>query len=289
MLLLAVGTIWVVARGAPPSSDTANEMVDSWLATMSEPSGDRGWSFLSPEAQTMIYRDDPQAYWDDLEQVDWAQVVWAQANGYVDDGAYYSGYVWLRSHASTLPRFLVERGLATPHCVERSPFGIDLQMRLGWYNPPRISALIGKAGASDPCWIAFEETPGPPHEPFDAVGGAWASPGPIQRVGVGDRSGLVRSIMWGRENPPLERQVEVTDFGPHELAVTWLGSSCDSNTTLVIEGTPEALRITVERGLAGGCSGSDVVYDSVLELEAAVRAKDVHVNVASRELPAVGR
>lgn len=289
MLLIAVGTAWAVARAAPPSWDSANGMVNEWLAAMAAPSGDRGWSFLSPEAQTMIYRDDPQSYWDDVAEVDWAQVAWAPANGHVDDGAFYAGYVWLRSHPSTLPRFLIERGLATPHCVDGSPFGIDLQMRLGWFNPPRISALIGKAGAADHCWIAFEERPGPPHEPFDAVGGAWASPGPIQRVGVDDRSGSVRSIGWGRENPPLDGDVEVTDFAPRELAITWRGSSCDSNTTLVIEGTAEALRITVERGFAGQCSGSDVVYDSVLELEAQVRVEDVHVDLVSRRLEVADR
>jgi hypothetical protein len=279
VLLLALGTVWVVARGAPPSWDTANEMVDSWLAAMSEPSGDRGWSFLSSAAQTMVYRGDPQAYWEDLEQVDWAQVDWAPANGHVDDGAFYSGYAWLRSHPSTLPRFLVERGLATPHCVEGSPFGIDLQMRLGWFNPPTISALLGKAGAADPCWIAFDERPGTDHAPFDLVGGAWASPGPIQRVGVEDRSGLIRSVMWGRENPALEGGVEVTNFGPHELAVTWRGAPCDSNTTLVVEGTSAALRITVERGLAGGCSGSDVVYDAVLEIDADDPIENVEVDL----------
>ncbi len=96
----------------------------------------------------MIYQGDAHAYWSDLEQVNWAQVAWAPANGYVDDGAFYSGYVWMRSHPATLPRFLVERGLATSNCVEGAPFGINLQMRLGWFNPPRISALVGKAGVA---------------------------------------------------------------------------------------------------------------------------------------------
>lgn len=283
MLLLAVGTAWTVARGAPPSWDTANEMVDSWLEAMAEPSGDRGWSFLSTEAQTMIYRGDHQAYWDDLEQVDWARVAWAPANGHVDDGAFYSGYVWLRSHPSTLPRFLLERGLATPHCVDGAPFGIDLQMRLGWFNPARISALLGKAGAADPCWNAFDERPGTRHEPFDLVGGAWASPGPIQRVGVRDRSGMVTSVMWGRENPPLDREVEVTTFGPRELAVTWRAASCESNSTLVVEGTQDALRITVQRGFAAGCSGSNVAYDSVLELDVDIPIENVEVDLVSKD------
>lgn len=284
LLLLAAGAVWVVARGAPPSWNTANRMVDEWLSAMAEPSGDRGWSFLSAEAQSMIYDDDPQVYWGDLDKADWTQVAWASANGYVDDGVFYSGYVWLRSHPSTLPRFLVERGLATPHCVEGSPFGIGLQMRTGWFNPPRISAGIGKAGAADPCWIAFGDSPGPPHDPYDIVGGAWASPGSIQRVGVQDPSGLVRSIMWGRANPALEGDADVSDFGPRELAVTWRGAACDSNTLVVVDGTPDALVITIERGRPKTCSGGDVVYDSVLEFADDVRAEHVQIELASRHL-----
>lgn len=187
MLLLGVGTAWVVARGAPPGRDTANEMVDSWLAAMAEPTGDRGWSFLSTETQAMIYEDDARAYWNDLEQVDWSRV-------------------------------------------------------------------------------------------------AWASPGPIRRVGVRDRSGMVASVMWGRENQPLDREVEVTRLGPRQLAVTWRGASCESNTTLVVEGTPQAVRITVQRGLAGGCSGSNVVYDSILELDVDIPIENVEVDLASRDV-----
>ncbi|HEY6607601.1 MAG TPA: hypothetical protein VI277_00240, partial [Candidatus Limnocylindria bacterium] len=66
VLLLAAGAMLLVWRGAPPSSRAADEMVDSWLAAMAEPSGDRGWSFLSTEAQAMLYGDDAKAYWADL-------------------------------------------------------------------------------------------------------------------------------------------------------------------------------------------------------------------------------
>lgn len=114
--------------------------------------------------------------------------------------------------------------------------------------------------------------------------GAWARPGPIQRVGVEDGSGLVRSIGWGRENLVLGREVEVADFGPRELAVTWRGAACDSNTTLVVEGTAEALRITVERGLGVDCVGNDVVYDSIIEFGADMRAEHVQIDLALRHL-----
>lgn len=277
--LLVVGAAMVVARGAPPSWLTANRMVDSWLAALAEPTGDRGWSRLSTEAQHLIYGNDPNEYWSDLDDVDWSQVAWAPANGYVDDGAYYGGYIWLRSHPSTLPRFLIERGIATPDCIEGSPAGIRVEMVLGWFNPPRISARIGKAGTADPCAMAFEEEPGTPHEPFDFVGGAWANPGQIQRVGVRDSSGLVTAVSWGREDPPLDGPVSVAIFEPGDLAVTWRGASCDSNTTLWVKGTPSALVITVQRGLTEDCSGTDVVYDSILELRSDVEVDNVDVNL----------
>lgn len=280
-LLLAIGAGVVVVRGAPPSWNSANDIVDTWLAAMAEPTGDRGWSRLSAEAQMMLYDGDPDAYWSDLEGIGWADVTWAPANGYVDDGVFYSGYVWLRSHPSTLPRFLIERGLASPHCVEGAPFGIDVQMRLGWFNPPRISVRLGKAGDADRCAIAFDESPGTPHAPFDVVGGAWATPGSIQRVGVLDVSGLVRAVGWGRENPPLNGDAQVTAFAHRKVAVTWRGAACDSNTSVLVEGTPAALRVTVQRGRSAGCSGTGVVYESILELDADVRIEKVDVDLVS--------
>lgn len=68
LLLLTVGTVAVVMRGAPPSFDSANDMVDSWIAQMAGPSGDRGWSLLSTEAQQMSYQGDAEGYWADLEE-----------------------------------------------------------------------------------------------------------------------------------------------------------------------------------------------------------------------------
>lgn len=95
--------------------------------------------------------------------------------------------------------------------------------------------------------------------------------------------------MWGRENPPLEREVDVAQFGPRELAITWRGASCDANTALVVEGTRDALHIMVDRGLTKGCSGTDVIYDSVLELAAAVGIDDIRVQAMSRDRSAGDR
>lgn len=279
MALLVIGGILIVARGAPPAWDTANGIVDAWLEGVAEPSGDRGWSRLAAETQSRIYGGDANEYWNDLDAVDWSEVAWAPANGHVDDGAFYLGDVWLRSHPSTLPRFLLERGLATASCVDEAPLGISLQMRVGWFTTPRISAPIETADGPSRCAMAFAEHPGPPHEPFDIVTGAWASPGSIQRVGVFDATGLVASAGWGRENPPLEGSISVSTFEPGDVAVTWKGGACDANTTLSVTGTPSALRIQVRRGTHDGCAGTDVVYETILELRSTIPIERVHAEL----------
>lgn len=282
VLLLGIGTV-VIARGSPPSWDTANGIVDAWLAEMARPSGDRGWSLLSAEAQAIAYQGDADAYWNDLDEVDWEQVAWAPANGHVDDGVYYLGGVWLRSHPSTLPQFLVERGLVTAGCVDDLPYGVNVQMRVGWFNPPRITRSPGGTGSADACRTAFENGAGAEHAPYDFVGGAWATPGPNQRIGVRDGSGMVTGVSHGRENVRLDGAFEVTTFGPRQLAITWRGASCDSNTTLVVEGTPGRLRVTISRGLVDGCSGRDVVYDSILELNTETPIERVEVELEGAE------
>jgi hypothetical protein len=145
--------------------------------------------------------------------------------------------------------------------------------------PSRIAPLIGKAGDADPCAIAFAEQPGPAHAPYDLVGGAWGSPGTTQRVGVRDRSAIVVDLGWGRENLQLDRDVEVTLFAPRELAVTWRGSSCDANSTLVVDGSADALSITVQRGIVASCLGDEVVYDSILDVRESVPVEDIEVTL----------
>jgi hypothetical protein len=275
--LLVIGAV-VVVLGAPTGSRAANRVVDSWIEAMAQPSGDRGWSQLSPETRTLVYGGDPERFWNDIAEVDWAAVAWAPAQGRVDDGAFYLGNVWLRSHPSTLPRFLVERGLAVESCTDGVPFGIHLQMSIGWFEPPLVIGQVDKSATPTACGFAFEH-PGAAHEPWDIVAAAWASPGEIQRVGVLDSSGLVSTAGAGREEPPLDGPAAVSAFGPRELAVTWRGAACDSNSTIVVSGGSSALRIEIRRGLEGGCSGSDVVYESILTLESEVPPQRVRVEV----------
>lgn len=278
-ILLVVGTGVVVLRGAPATAGSADEMVDRWVQALAEPSGDRGWSLLSPEAQLSVYSGDPERYWADLGTVEWSSVVWAPAFGYVDDGRFYSGSVSLLSHPSTLPGVLVERGLVGSFCIDDLPYGIHVRMLVGWFTPPRIEASA-QAGSADPCAEAFDDDPGPPHELFDLVGGAWGSPGPNQRVGVLDRTGLVAMVGVGRENPPAPDPVSVSNFEPRQLAITWRGARCDSNTTLIVGGTASDLEIVIDRGVEGACAGIDVTYEAMLELRQDVPAEGVDAHLA---------
>lgn len=277
-ILLLVGAGVVVGGGAPTTAGSADELVNRWVQALAEPSGDRGWSQLSPETQLSVYGGDPQRYWADLDTVDWSSVVWAPAFGYVDDGRFYSGIVSLLSHPSTLPRVLVERGLVGPFCVDDLPYGIQITMLVGWFTQPRIEASA-RAGSADRCAAAFDDEPGAPHEPFDLAGGAWGSPGPNQRVGVIDRTGLVAAVSVGRENPPAPDPVSVSSFEPRQLAITWRGSRCDSNTTLMVGGTPADLEIVINRGLDGACAGADVTYEAILDLRQDVAAERVDADI----------
>lgn len=277
-ILLIVGTGVIVVRGAPPSAESADQLVDRWVHALAEPSGDRGWSLLSPETQLSVYGGDPQYYWADLRTVDWSSVVWAPAFGYVDDGRFYSGSVSLLSHPSTLPRILVERGLGGAFCIDDRPYGIHVAMVVGWFTDPRIGATA-HAGSADRCAAASYDDPGAPHEVFDLVGGAWGSPGPNQRVGVIDRTGLVIAVGVGRENPPAPDSVSVSNFESRQLAVTWRGARCDTNTTLMVGGTASDLEIVIDRGVEGACAGADVTYEAMLELRQDVPADRVDADL----------
>lgn len=280
-ILLVVGAGVVVVRGAPTTAGSADELVDRWVQALAEPSGDRGWSLLSPETQVSVYGGDPERYRADLDTVVWAPVVWAPAFGYVDDGRFYSGSVSLLSHPSTLPRVLVERGLVGPFCIDDLPYGIHVTMLVGWFSPPRIEATAAHAGSLDRCTTSFDREPGAPHQSFDLVGGAWGSPGPNQRVGVIDRTGLVAAVSAGRENPPAPDPVSVSNFEPRQLAVTWRGARCDSNTTLIVGGTSFKLEIVIDRGVEGACDGAHVTYEAMLELRQDLPAQRVRVDLAA--------
>jgi hypothetical protein len=276
-----VAGVLLVARAGPPTPDSVDRIIDEWLQAMKEPSGDRGWSLLGAEAQQRFYGGDVRRYRDDVAGVDWSQVVWAPTAGRVEDGAFYLGNTALLSHPSTLPSFLLERGFVGPMCIDELPYGISVVISVGWFRTPSISGGVGAAGSVDECARTFQQRPGAPHPPFDFVGAAWGSPGPNQRVGVVDRSGLVVAIGAGRENPPLDGAVTVSAFAQRQLAVGWQGTSCDSNTTLIVGGTASGLEIVVDSGSDSDCVRREVTYEAMLDLETEVPVEAVDADLAS--------
>ena len=285
---LAIGTILLAARGVPTGATSVDSVVDDWLAGMAAPFGDRGWSYLSIEAQREAYARDQTAYLDDVSAVDWSQVAWTPAIGHVEDGAFYLGNVSLLSHPSTLPPFLVERGLAGAMCIDDLPFGISVTTRVGWFITPRITPVIGEAGSADECASAFEKEPGATHRRYDLVGAAWGSPGPNQRIGVDDRSGLVLEVGAGRQNPPTDGPVTVALFEPGEFAVTWDGTRCDSNTTLIVAGNFSDLDIAIDRGIDEDCVATPVTYEAILTLPTDVALDAIHVKLVPAGAPEGG-
>jgi hypothetical protein len=263
---LVVGLVVLAGRGIPAGSTSVDSVIDDWLARMASSSGDRGWSSLSIEAQEDAYAGDRNGYLDDVTAVDWSQVAWAPAMGRIEDGAFYQGNVSLLSHPSTLPRFLVERGLAGAMCIDDLPFGISVMTSVGWFTSPRVTPVLAQAGSADECAIAFENHPGAMHRPFDLVGAAWGSPGPNQRIGVDDRTGLVLGVGPGRQNPPTRGPVTVALFEPREFAVAWHGTRCDSNTTLIVAGNASRVEIVIDRGVDKDCVATQVTYEVIVTL-----------------------
>ena len=275
-----IGTTRVAVDALPTSEGSANALVARWLTAMADPAGDRGWSYLSVEAQQDIYGGDRNAYLADVRGVDWSAVSWEDPVGRIDDGVAYIGNVGLRSHPGTVPRFLLEKRLVGPSCVDDLPFGISVIMSVGWFTDPHPSAGAGPTGSAGDCLDAFDAAAGPPHDAFDAVGLAWGSPGPNQRVGVKDSSGLVAAIGAGRQDPPLSGSIVVSEWEPRQIAIAWRGSACDANTTLHVGGSASDVVVVVER-LNGDepCSGTGVTYEVILELRAEISIDDVSAEV----------
>jgi len=277
--LLVLAPLLLAGCGST-STAAGDEVIEQWLRQMPEPSGDRGWSLLSADTQASVYAGDPNAYWADLAAADWSAVSWAPAPGFVEDGVMYIGHVELLSHPSTLPRFLLERRLVAPMCIDEAPYGISVVLDVGWFKPARLTASLGRTGSANSCARRFDSEPGAEHEAFDFVGSAWGTPGPNQRVGVRDGSGLVTAVGPGRQDPPHEGGVTVASFEPGKLAIAWDGAACDSNATLEVSGDARNLSVAISRGAAPACEKQGtVVYEAILQMSHDVPPANVHASV----------
>lgn len=270
---------FVLVESGAPSATRVDGIVDRWLTAMAEPSGDRGWSLLSPEEQQRAYDGDAAAYLADVDAADWSRVAWAPASGHLHDGIVYEGGASLLSHPATLPAFLYERRLAAPACLDGLPFGIAIATEVGWFTDPRLASGVATTKWPRDCERAFATLPGARHERFDHVGIAWASEGQNQRVGVIDPDGAVRSIWPGREDASLDGIAAVSDFAPGDLAITWRGSWCDSNSTLLVESGTEVSIAVIRSTTDDPCQHRSVVYEAVLDMTGSIAAGDVTIDV----------
>jgi hypothetical protein len=277
IVLIFVAT--VLAGNRSTDAQTVNALVDRWLAAMAGAEEDRGWSMLAPEAR-WLFGNDRDDFLAEVAGQDWSQIRWAPAEGYVDDGVFYSGHVAILSDPSTIPGLLADHGMAFPMCIDGIPHGITLTVRVGWFVEPRFGESAGKSWIDKDCWAAMQESRARPHEPFDAAGIAWGSPGANQRVGVHDEDGLVSAISAGRERPPIDGAASVDQWDPDSVAVAWRGSSCDRSTGLLVAGTPDEIEIVVERRVTtGDCVAADVVFETIIDFDQHVRAESIDVRL----------
>jgi hypothetical protein len=87
---------------------------------------------------------------------------------------------------------------------------------------------------------------------------------------------MVIAVGPGREDPPIVGEVGVALFEPRKLAISWLGSSCDANSLLVVGRMAGELDVRIDRGLRGDeCAPAEVIYEIVLELSTDVSEDQV--------------
>jgi hypothetical protein len=123
LLVAAAGLVIVVAVVATAASASGHkvlprgpeETMDRWLAAMAGAELDRGWSYLSPEAQASVFGGDLGAYLRDVNSVEWGRVAWSKTYGFTDDG-FFSAHTDLLSDPRTLPTFIAERRLVGAMC-----------------------------------------------------------------------------------------------------------------------------------------------------------------------------
>jgi hypothetical protein len=261
----------------PPSASRGAEVVDAWLDELAGADGDLGWAHLAAELKDRAYGGDQAVYRRDVESVQWRQVRWADTQGRTEDGFFF-GYTDLLSDPRTLPRFLFERGIVGPNCVDRAAMGIYTNMQSQWLTPPRLMP-VGSAGSGDECSLTFYADAGPLRSPADLVGGAWATGGNGGiRAELEDLTGLVREVSPGRDSPPINGEVTVTGLEPDRIGVAWVGTDCPLPVRLVLQQDRQRLNLALisAEPTDSACSARSRTYEVVLRFNQSVSAEDFH-------------
>ncbi len=287
---IALSAIAVVALALWTASATGHrilprgpqETLDHWLAALGGAEIDRGWGYLSPEAEASIYGGDFGAYLRDVNRVDWSAVAWSKTYGFSDDG-FFSAHADLLSDPRTLPRFIVERRLVGPRCADERPMGIQTYFQLGLWREPRLQ-LAYQTGSAERCFQSFGQVEGPVLPPADFVSYAWATPGPGIRVGVKDTTGSIVEVGAGRESPPIHGDPSLGDV-EGRVAVGWFGTACDEPARIEIERQDGGITLLL-RTVASNkpCMSASVAYEVMLTFSGGISAEDITPTRESVEL-----
>jgi hypothetical protein len=93
------------------SSGAANA-VEQWLTEAASRTGDRGWRWLHRVTQEQNYLDAVDVYQREADSADWQRFDWQVTGARLFDGEYRVD-LSVDDDLSTIPRFLVDRGLLT--------------------------------------------------------------------------------------------------------------------------------------------------------------------------------
>ena len=260
----------------PPGGPENALLIDRWLQAMPGADADRGWRYLSADLQAEVYGGDESRYRTEVEAVDWEAVRWGQTQGRTDDGFWF-GYTTLLSDPRTLPRFLHERHLVAASCSDRAANDIWTNMLSTWFHAPRLEAVL-TGGSAGRCEELFYADTGPMRPPADLVGWAWATGGNASiRVEVIDETGLVREVSGGRDQPPIEGHVTVSNFEPSKVGVAWVGADCPAPAQIIVRGNADAidLELFVLKRSGVECAASSRTYEVMLQFSGEVSAEEI--------------
>jgi hypothetical protein len=292
LLVAAAGLVIVVAVVATAASASGHkllprgpeETMDRWLAAMAGAELERGWGYLSPEAQASVFGGDLGAYLREVNSVDWSRVAWSKTYGFADDG-FFSAHADLLSDPRTLPTFIVERRLVGTMCGNEQPIGVQTYFKLDFLSEPELE-IAHSTGSARRCLESFAKVSGPMLPPADFVSVAWATRGTAVRIGVKDATGSVVEVGPGRDDPPVEAAVTVSDVEPGQVGVAWVGTACDEPARIDIASGGKGFEmslLTVTR--QGPCIDRGLTFEVMLGVSGGISAGDFHATRQQVDIP----
>ena len=280
MVLLALGAAALLDTVtdvpiSPPSAAQGAHLVDGWLQAMAGTDADRGWRYLSSDLRMAAYGGDESVYLAEVAAIDWETVRWGETQGRAPDGGFLFTYTPLLSDPRTLPHFLYERKLVVAICTDRAPNDILTNVLSAWFRTPRLEATLG---GSEDCEELFYRDTGPLRPPADLVGFAWVSGGNRSiRVEVTDETGRVKKAGPGRDQPPLDGDVTVSNFQPDQVGLAWVGTDCPDPVQLIVRRDGDAIAIVLisVKGPTQECAAYPRTYEVMLKFAGGISADDI--------------